>query len=632
MNDIITNGTEIKQRIISEINGANQSIYLAMAWFTDRDIAQSLINAKNRNVFVDVILSSNAQNETVKQMLVEQKITVHAFDTGDERGMMHHKFCLIDNRLSINGSYNYSYNASNNNVENVHISNDNQIFKQLFAEFERLKYNIDHQLPVNTTSNKNTNMEQTQPTHPVDLFSQRLHNLVYLSAQINPEEYRQQGYKKSEESQGSLEIFDAEVSNLIHQIRNYAIDDSISSKKNVLISNINSEYEKVKSDLNTDKQNEFRGIKNTNDLEKKHISDNLLLIRQEKALIETGNSSTGEKGLVHINKEIERNKQEKREIEQNLIIKPLGIEFYLKSFFLMICIFYLSIFFGSALYKVFFEGNIIKTQLLANLTPDNPQLVDANAIIKIFRNYGILFGLISCLIFLFPVTLTNLKLFGSKNKTLNVLCFWIGLVIFDILVSGMVAKNADKIDKLLIGQESTMQFWEVIKLGEFYLIFIFGMLPLFITHILIDNISGAYKNSKKEYVNAEKNHQLQLLEREMIELESEKSVMVNQIKNKEDLIIQSNNKLLELEKELNQHQNEIESKYDDLNKKIKVIYDDYNAKIISGRIFSDVILNSIVYSYKTGYIDYLPQFYANVEVQSRVREIEKIISNYKENK
>ena len=116
MNDIITNGTEIKQRIISEINNANQSIYLAMAYFTDRDIAMAIVGAKTRNVTVDVILSSNSQNDTVKLMLIGANIIVHAFETGDTRGIMHHKFCLIDNNITINGSYNYSINASNNNV------------------------------------------------------------------------------------------------------------------------------------------------------------------------------------------------------------------------------------------------------------------------------------------------------------------------------------------------------------------------------------------------------------------------------------------------------------------------------------------------------------------------------------
>ena len=128
MNELITNGAEIKLRIISEINNAQQYIYLAMAYFTDRDIAMAIVDAKNRNVIVDVILSSNAQNETVKLMLKGAAISVHAFDTGDARGIMHHKFCLIDHKISINGSYNYSVNASTNNVENIQVSDDVAVY------------------------------------------------------------------------------------------------------------------------------------------------------------------------------------------------------------------------------------------------------------------------------------------------------------------------------------------------------------------------------------------------------------------------------------------------------------------------------------------------------------------------
>jgi len=43
MNEIITSGSEIKQRIISEINNAKQCIYVAMAYFTDRDFDNALI-------------------------------------------------------------------------------------------------------------------------------------------------------------------------------------------------------------------------------------------------------------------------------------------------------------------------------------------------------------------------------------------------------------------------------------------------------------------------------------------------------------------------------------------------------------------------------------------------------------
>ena len=628
MNDIITNGAEIKQRILSEISNAKQCVYLAMAWFTDRDIANAIISIKNRNVLVDIILSSNAQNVIVKEMFLNSNIRVHAFETGDERGMMHHKFCLIDNRITINGSYNYSYNASNNNVENIHISDDSTTHKQFLAEFDRLKYNIDHDIPLYTTTQNSKKLEPIEISDPVDSFSQQLHNLVYLSAQIDTEEYKIKGYEKSNESQGSVPIFKAEYNNIKEQIGLYAIDDSLGSKKNVLTSNINIAFESKKSNLEADKQNLVNSTKSSSDIEKRHIADQISEFKLEKSIFESGNQNTGVKGLIQINKEMEMNKLERRNLEQSFLIKPFAnIGTVFLSIFLVICLFYLSIFFASALYKVFFEGNIIRSSLEAGINPGLPQLVDANAIIKIFKLQGTLFGVISSLIFLFPLALTNMKVLGSDKKWVNIVCFWIGLILFDVLVSAMVAINTDKIESLLAGRVSTMLVWEVVKQGEFYLIFVFGMLPLFITHYLVDYITNAYRKSRKEIVDAEKARKLQILEEDWIELTAHKDAVNIQIREKEDQIKQANDKILSFEKDINNQLNQIETKYLELHKNTKAIFDEYNAKITSGKIFTDVVLISIISAYKTGFIDYLPRFYSDEEVANRVGEIELAIVN-----
>jgi len=625
MNDLITNGTEIKQRIISEINNSKQFVYLAMAYFTDRDIANAIIGAKSRNVTVDIILSSNAQNETIKQMFREANISVHAFNTGDERGMMHHKFCLIDHRITINGSYNYSYNASNNNVENIHVSDDFSMYKQFFAEFERLRYNIDNNIAVNVATPTINNIQPVQSVNPVDSFSQQLHNLVYLSTQINTEDYRKQGYEKSRESHGSTEIFKAEYNNIKEHIRIYAIDESLSSKKNILSSNINNAFENKKTEIETDKQNEIKTQKSIIDLETKHLTDKVALLKQDKSVIESGNQNTGEKGVFQLNKEIEKSKLEIWSLEQSFVVRKFAnIGTISITFFLVICLFYLSIFFASALYKVFFEGNVIRASLEAGNNPGLPQIIDANAVVKIFKHQGSLFGVISALIFLFPIALTNLNIFGSHKKVVNTICFYTGLLIFDILVSGMVAINTDKIESLLHGNVSTMQFWEVVKRGEFYLIFIFGMLPLFITHYLISYVSNAYVKSRKDLVDAEKTRELQILEIEMLDLNSSKEILLNKAKDIDDTIKGINDKILNLEKEMNNNQTQIDSKYAELFKQAKFIFEDYSTKITSGKIFTDVILDSIISAYKTGFIDYLPEFYADSEVGNRIREIEQV--------
>jgi PLD-like domain len=402
MNDIVTNGSEIKQRILSEINNARQSIYLAMAWFTDRDIATAIIEAKNKGLTIDIILSSNVQNETVKLMLKGANITVHAFETGDARGIMHHKFCLIDNKITINGSYNYSYNASNNNVENIHVSDNSETYSQLLSEFERLKYKIDNRIDVNSTIQPlETKIPKVQTINIIDTFFQQLHNLVYSSSQINAEDYKKKGKDTSKECQGNIDIFKTEYSKIKEEIKAYATDDSLSNKKSILTSNISSAYESTLTNLNAEKQEKVAEAIKNNELEKRQTSDKVVIVKQEKTLLESGNQNTGEKGLLQINKEIEKNKLERRALEQSFVVKKFwSVGTILVSFFLLIFVCYLSVFFASALYKMLFESDVIRGALEAGINPGLPKLVDANAIIKIFKQQGFLFGFIA-LIFSF---------------------------------------------------------------------------------------------------------------------------------------------------------------------------------------------------------------------------------------
>lgn len=624
MNDLITNGTEIKQRIISEINKASKCLYVAVAWFTDRDIANAIINAKNRAVIVDVILSSNVNNEEVIRMLKSAGISVHAFDTGDTRGLMHHKFCLFDNQISINGSFNFSYNASRNNVENIVVSDDTSLYEQFHTEFEQLKQDIDNQIALNTTYTiPMTKIAEVQPINIIDTFSQRLHNLVYLAAQIDTVKYKQQGYTNSKENKGNLDIFRTEYENIKDRIRTYATDESLGNTKNVLISNVSLAYESTKTNLETEKQEKLSVEKRNNEIEKRQINDKIYGIRQDILILESGNQNTGDKGLLQFNKDIEKNKIEKRNLEQTFVVKrfwSIGTVFVI--LLLTIFIFYLSIFFASAIYKVFFEGNVIRASLEAGVNPGLPQLIDANSIIKIFRQQGALFGLIASLFFIIPILMSNLKIIGSKNKYVNNILFWVGILIFDVLVSTMVAVNTDSIKSLLNGRESTLQIWEVVKHGEFWLIFVFGMFPLILTHYLIDNIYETYKNSQRDMVDAEKNKKIQLLDEDMLDLNLEKESLTNRINEKREEINQYNTKVINLETEINNRQTQVENRYAEFQNQIKVIFDDFIARIISGRIFTDVIFDSVISAYKLGFIEFLPEYYATDQVANRVREIE----------
>ena len=51
---------------------------------------------------------------------------------------MHHKFALVDSRVVITGSFNWTRQAIYNNNENVIISSNKKLVEPYVAEFERL--------------------------------------------------------------------------------------------------------------------------------------------------------------------------------------------------------------------------------------------------------------------------------------------------------------------------------------------------------------------------------------------------------------------------------------------------------------------------------------------------------------
>lgn len=92
-----------KQKLISLIDNAKHHIKASVAVWTYKDASRAIINAIERGVRVDIVVGST-MDEAVKMMIQHGiKIT--------ERRNLHHKFMLIDDKILLNGSPNWSMNA-----------------------------------------------------------------------------------------------------------------------------------------------------------------------------------------------------------------------------------------------------------------------------------------------------------------------------------------------------------------------------------------------------------------------------------------------------------------------------------------------------------------------------------------
>jgi len=134
---------EISSKIVSELETAQSEIKVAMAWFTDRALFGILLEKAKADVRIDLILAEKEDNKWLPFDELESEGADITWISGESFGMMHQKFCIIDNKTLINGSYNWTVNASKNNQENIVITKESPELINKFAEqFDQIKSQI----------------------------------------------------------------------------------------------------------------------------------------------------------------------------------------------------------------------------------------------------------------------------------------------------------------------------------------------------------------------------------------------------------------------------------------------------------------------------------------------------------
>lgn len=127
---------QIENQLLEQLNSAEVSINVAMAWFTNKRLAEKLVEKKDQGLDVEVVIYDDSTN--AKYAVDLPGIRVKKVK-GSKGGKMHDKFCVIDNQVVLNGSYNWSESAEHRNDENVSVHKDPKLATQYTKEFRRLK-------------------------------------------------------------------------------------------------------------------------------------------------------------------------------------------------------------------------------------------------------------------------------------------------------------------------------------------------------------------------------------------------------------------------------------------------------------------------------------------------------------
>lgn len=131
----------IRKEILNEIEAATESIIVAVYWFTNEELFLKLLSKVENGVKVELIIHNDYINNRDTGLDFQKFIDIGGhFYFSSTYNPMHNKFCVIDNKTLINGSYNWTYYAEDRNRENILILKEEAETTESFvSEFNRLK-------------------------------------------------------------------------------------------------------------------------------------------------------------------------------------------------------------------------------------------------------------------------------------------------------------------------------------------------------------------------------------------------------------------------------------------------------------------------------------------------------------
>lgn len=144
---------DLQQKLIDYIKHEQQGIKLAIFSFTDKEIADALIDAHKRGVTVEIVADAGLLADRFGKIscLQESGIKIYLYDPNQVHRdaktlshIMHNKFVLFqknreDRPLIWTGSYNFTRSARLSNKENVVVLDNSDIITKFNNQFNGLK-------------------------------------------------------------------------------------------------------------------------------------------------------------------------------------------------------------------------------------------------------------------------------------------------------------------------------------------------------------------------------------------------------------------------------------------------------------------------------------------------------------
>jgi hypothetical protein len=141
-----SSSSNLRDIILNHLDGAEDSIFIAVAWFTDPGYFQKILQKMEEGVHVELLITKHQFNrDSPIDYNQINKLGGFFTELGDDFSLMHNKFCVIDYNHVLNGSFNWTKKANNSNSENLSLVSGDPITAEKFLEeFRTLKQLAGH--------------------------------------------------------------------------------------------------------------------------------------------------------------------------------------------------------------------------------------------------------------------------------------------------------------------------------------------------------------------------------------------------------------------------------------------------------------------------------------------------------
>lgn len=123
---------------LHKLSKAKKYVYVCIYTISNNEISGMLWHLHNKGVEVKIISDNETTDHRGNDVydLAECGVDIRIDD--DKGSRIHHKFCVVDDRYYINGSFNWTVQAVKSNYENMVVSYEKKLIFDFKEEFSRI--------------------------------------------------------------------------------------------------------------------------------------------------------------------------------------------------------------------------------------------------------------------------------------------------------------------------------------------------------------------------------------------------------------------------------------------------------------------------------------------------------------